>query len=186
MAQDSLKATRVNTELDGFFKTVLKLKTVKRQGWIDNLGLEDPESVADHSYAVSVMSMVLSDQQGLDTLKILKMSLLHDLAESLVGDLTPRQASKAKKLKLETAAMKKILKQLEKPLQVEYWNLWLEYRKTSSPESVLLHEIDKLEMLYQAKLYQKSGYTKKQLSTFFKSATLKISNPQLAKIVPRL
>jgi putative hydrolases of HD superfamily len=186
MVQDSLKATHANTDLGGFFKTVLKLKTVKRQGWIDKLGLENPESVADHSYAVSVMSMVLSDQQELDTLKVLKMSLLHDLAESIVGDLTPRQASKAKKSKLESAAMKKILKQLEKPLQSEYWSLWLEYQKMSSPESIMLHEIDKLEMLYQAKLYQKSGYTKKQLLPFFKSSVPKISNKKLAKMVPRL
>jgi putative hydrolases of HD superfamily len=186
MVQDSLKATHANTDLDGFFQTVLKLKTVRRQGWIDKLGLENPESVADHSYAVSVMSMVLSDQQKLDTLKVLKMSLLHDLAESIVGDLTPRQASKAKKSKLESAAMKKILKQLEKPLQSEYWNLWLEYQNMSSQESIMLHEIDKLEMLYQAKSYQKSGYTKKQLSTFFKSATSEISNKKITKIVPRL
>ncbi|MEM3144033.1 MAG: HD domain-containing protein [Candidatus Nitrosotenuis sp.] len=186
MVQDSLKATHANTNLDGFFKTVLKLKTVRRQGWIDKLGLANPESVADHSYVVSVMSMVLSDQQKLDTLKVLKMSLLHDLAESIVGDLTPRQASKIKKSKLESAAMKKILKQLEKPLQSEYWSLWLEYQQMSSPESKLLHEIDKLEMLYQAKLYQKSGYTKKQLSAFFKSTTPKISNKKLVKMIPRL
>ena len=57
-------------------KIVLGLKTIQRKGWKDKLGLKNVESVADHSYSMTIMSMVLSDLLALDTNKILKMALL--------------------------------------------------------------------------------------------------------------
>ncbi len=44
-----------------FFQIVLGLKTIQRKGWKDKLGLKNVESVADHSYSMAIMSMVLSD-----------------------------------------------------------------------------------------------------------------------------
>ena len=41
-----------------FFKTAVNLKKISRQGWIDKLSLDNPESVADHSYSMAVISMV--------------------------------------------------------------------------------------------------------------------------------
>ena len=49
-----------------FFQRVLELKNVPRQGWKEKLEIDNPESVADHSYSTSVMSMILSDLDGLD------------------------------------------------------------------------------------------------------------------------
>ncbi|MDH3501691.1 MAG: HD domain-containing protein, partial [Nitrosopumilus sp.] len=65
-----------------FFNTVINLKNIPRQGWIDKLGLETPESVSDHTFSMTVMSLIFSEIQKLDTLKVLKMSLIHDLTES--------------------------------------------------------------------------------------------------------
>jgi putative hydrolase of HD superfamily len=175
-----LKATRANSNLDEFFKTVLKLKTVPRQGWKNKLGLKNPESVADHCYSMTVMAMVLSDLKKLDTFKIIKMSLLHDLAETMTGDLTPDKMSKSKKERLENLVMRKILHSL--PLKSEYWKLWQEYQKNTSKESRLLHQIDKLEMVYQAKQYAKSGFKKTTLDSFVKSAKSEIIDPDLQKL----
>jgi putative hydrolase of HD superfamily len=83
--------------LEDFLKTTIKLKTVPRQGWINKLGIKDPESVADHCYSMAVMAMVFSDLKKLDTEKIIKMTLLHDLAEAITGDLTPDDATRSKK-----------------------------------------------------------------------------------------
>ena len=74
-----------------FFKTAANLKNISRQGWVDKLSIDDPESVADHSYSMAVMSMVISDIGNYDSEKILKMALLHDLAESKIGDYTPNK-----------------------------------------------------------------------------------------------
>ena len=73
-----------------FFKSTLNLKNIYRQGWIDKLSIEHPESVADHSYSMAIMGMVISDLENYDSEKMLKMILLHDLAESKIGDFTPR------------------------------------------------------------------------------------------------
>ena len=81
----------------GFFKTAINLKKIKRQGWIDKLSIKNPESVADHSYSMGIIGMVISDMENYDSEKILKMILLHDLAESKIGDYTPGEISVSKK-----------------------------------------------------------------------------------------
>src|SRR5579863_4506443 len=95
-----------------FFYLVSELKKVPRKGWISKVGIERPESVADHSYGTAMMAMVLSDSHTLDTEKILKMALLHDLAESITGDFMPDEISKENKKIAENDAMKEIFSKL--------------------------------------------------------------------------
>jgi len=177
--------THENTDLGEFFKTVIRLKTIHRQGWKNKLGLQNPESVADHCYSVAVIAMVLSDIKKLDVTKIIKMSLLHDLAETVTGDLTPDDTPKTKKIELETSAMKDILQTLSEPFKTQYWNLWDEYQKNTTKEAQLLHQIDKLEMAMQAAEYEKSGFAKTNLASFFESARTTISDPDLKKILSK-
>ena len=172
--------------LTDFFKTAIKLKSVPRQGWINKLELKNPESVADHCYSMAIMAMIFSDLKKLDTEKIIKMTLLHDLAETITGDLTPDNTTKSNKEKLENIAMKKILSKLPKSLVTKYDKLWIEYVQNHTKEARLLHQIDKLEMVFQARSYQKSGYTKKQLAPFFDSAKMEIVDPKLKKILQNL
>ena len=87
-----------------FFKTAVNLKNISRQGWIDKLSLKHPESVADHSYSMAIMGMIISDLENYNSEKILKMILLHDLAESKIGDYTPNKISKENKIKIENNA----------------------------------------------------------------------------------
>ena len=75
--------------IEKFFQKVLELKNVPRQGWKEKLEIINPESVAEHSYSTAAISMILSDLEGLNTEKIIKMALLHDLAESTIGDIIP-------------------------------------------------------------------------------------------------
>ncbi len=83
--------------LEDFFKIIINLKNVQRKGWMHKLEIRNPESVADHSYSMALMAMILSELHKLDTKKIVKMTLLHDLVESVVGDFTPEEISKPKK-----------------------------------------------------------------------------------------
>ena len=69
-----------------FFKTAANLKKVDRQGWVDKLSIVNPESVADHSYSMAIMGMVLSDLENYNSEKVLKMILIHDLTEAEIGD----------------------------------------------------------------------------------------------------
>jgi len=165
-----------------FFKTVVNLKKIKRQGWIDKLSIENPESVADHSYSMAMMGMIISDIENYNSEKILKMILLHDLAESKIGDYTPGQIDLEKKNEIENTAFLKILKDLPNSLQFQYQNFWKEYQENSSPESKLVHQIDRLEMVLQAKTYQDEGHSKEQLELFYESAKKEITNPKLKEL----
>ena len=90
--------------------TLLKLKQLARTGWV-RAGVENPESVADHSWGMAILALRLCPQE-LDLCKVLSMCIMHDVAEILVGDLTPHDEIKGKeKHDLERAAMNKIAPQ---------------------------------------------------------------------------
>ena len=169
--------------LESFFQKVLELKNISRQGWKNKLNIKNVESVADHSYSTAIMSMVLSDLQGLKTEKIIKMALLHDLAESVIGDLTPSDIHPEKKIGIENRVMKQILENLPNNLSQQYNIIWDDFQKNSSPEANLLHEIDKLEMAFQAKFYLEQGFSREKLRSFFMDANTKIKNRQLRDIL---
>ena len=172
--------------LESFFQKVLELKNIPRQGWKNKLDVDDVESVADHSYSTAMMSMVLSDLEGLDTEKIIKMALLHDLAESVVGDITPDKIKAERKINMENKAMIRILENLPSNVSQHYIILWDDFQKNSSKEANLLHEIDKLEMAFQAKFYLDKGISKEKLRSFFKTANNEIKNEQLRDILTNI
>ena len=165
-----------------FFKTAVNLKNISRQGWINKLSLKHPESVSDHSYSMAIMGMVISDLENYNSEKILKMILLHDLAESKIGDYTPNQISKENKIKIENNAYDEIINSLPDAIKLQYGQIWEEYQKQESPESKIVHQIDKLEMALQAKMYQNEGSPKETIESFFKSAENEITHPKLKEL----
>ena len=169
-----------------FFKTAVNLKNISRQGWMDKLSIKHPESVADHSYSMAIMGMIISDLENYNSEKILKMILLHDLAESKIGDFTPNQISKENKIKIENNAYDEIINSLPEAIKLQYHKIWEEYQKQESPESKIVHQIDKLEMALQAKIYQKQGSSKDTVESFFKSAENEITHPKLKDILNQI
>jgi putative hydrolase of HD superfamily len=67
------------------------------------------------------------------------MALLHDLAESITGDLTPDKISKKSKRKKENLAMKQILSNIPNKISESYYKIWDEYQNVSSEEAKLVH-----------------------------------------------
>ena len=172
--------------ITNFFKTAINLKKIQRQGWVDKLSISNPESVADHSYSMAIMGMVLSDLENYNSEKILKMILLHDLAESEIGDYTPGEISIEKKRDLEYNAFTKILEELPDTIKLQYQKIWKEYLDEKTDESKLVHEIDKLEMALQAKSYEKDGQPKEKLSTFLETAENNITHPKLKELFRKI
>jgi len=112
--------------------------------------------------------------------------LMHDLAESVTGDLTTNEISKKEKKKLENETMKKIFNNLPDILAEEYLSIWNEYQERQTDEAVFLHEVDKLEMAFQANVYAKEGIQKQTLQSFFDTARNEIKNKRLIKILSKL
>jgi putative hydrolase of HD superfamily len=166
-----------------FFYLASELKKIPRKGWQEKIGIIHPESVADHSYITSLLAMVLSDKMTLDTAKVLKMALLHDLAESIIGDFMPSEISKKNKKIIESEAMTEILSKLPENLSKEYESIWQEFLQSKSKESILLHEVDKLEMAIQAAKYSTEGYPIENLRAFIISARKGIKSKELLNIL---
>ena len=169
-----------------FFHISANLKKIPRQGWIDKLSMDKPESVADHVFSMAMMGMIFSDLENYDTGKILKIILLHDLAESIIGDITPEQISKEEKTTLENKAINKILNHLPISLQKQYDALWEEYQSNNSKEARIVHQLDKLEMALQAKIYSNDGYSKEKLDSFFNSARNEIKDSKLLELFTKI
>ena len=168
------------------YKLSINIKKMRRQGWIDKLLIDTPESVADHTFSMAIMGMVFSDLENYNTEKILKIILLHDLVESITGDITPEQISKEEKTVLENNTMKKILNDLPTSLQKQYIVLWDEYQSNNSKEAKIVHQLDKLEMVLQAKIYSDEGYSKEKLDSFFNSARNEIHDPKLLELFKKI
>jgi putative hydrolase of HD superfamily len=130
--------------------------------------------------------MVLSDLENYNSEKVLKMILLHDLAEAEIGDYTPGQISAVKKNELENNAISKIFENLPESVKSQYQKIWNQYQENKTPESELVHQIDKLEMVLQAKLYEKDGYSKEKLQSFIESAKQEITNPKLKELFTKI
>ena len=165
-----------------FFFQIAGLKKLPRSGWKIKLGLDDSESVAEHSYMMSVMSMVLADMKSLNSEKVIKMSILHDWAESKIGDFMPDEIGYDKKSELENYAMTEILELLPQKIQSDYQDMWNEFLVRNTPEARLVHELDKLEMALQAKIYEKDVDPEK-VKPFIISAVEHIIDPDVKKIL---
>ncbi len=160
-----------------FLHLTQALKTTPRTGWVKH-GVDKPESIADHMYRMALMAMVAAKSMPeLDQDRCVKLALIHDLAEAIVGDITPHDpVTKEEKRKLESNAMRKMRDVLGDALGgEEIEHLWHEYEDGATPESKLLKDLDKLEMIMQAGEYERAQG--KDLSQFFESTAGKFQTP---------
>lgn len=151
-----------------FLRAVGRLKGLPRTGWLE-AGVKDPESVAEHSFRMAVLAMILADLKGLDAERAMRMALLHDLAEAEIGDMTPGQKRRRGPAyaRYEDEAMTQILSTLPKPLAERYRSLWEEYSNVVSSEAEITIQADKVEMLLQTLEYEEAGIDPSRLDHFW-------------------
>jgi putative hydrolase of HD superfamily len=133
-----------------FLLLVGKLKETERAGWIRK-HVKNPESVSDHSFRVILLLYILADEFNLNKDKLIKMALIHDLAECITGDTTPHDGiSKKEQRKRERKALLKLSTLIKNKEMIDLWD---ELEKQKSKESRFLEQIDKLEGVLQAYEY---------------------------------
>src|SRR4051794_20795679 len=135
-----------------------RLKDTPRAGWTLR-GISAPESVAEHSHRAALLALVLAPRARppLDVSRCVAMALVHDLAEALVGDITPYDGISAdEKRAREEAAMRELASLAADDSLLA---LWREYDAASSPEARFVKELDKLETVLQASEYGSRGDT---------------------------
>lgn len=157
------------------------LKRTQRTGWVD-VGVHQSESVADHTFRTALLCMLYSDMNNLDTLKLLKMALIHDLPEAIIGDLMPSQKT-AETKKEEENAIQKILNLLPETQRMDYLGVWTEYKQGKTKEAKAARQLDKIEMALQAKEYKKMGQNNKSFERFQKTAKQATEWPDLKRFL---
>lgn len=166
-----------------FFIMSGRLKAELRRGWVKKLGMEHPESVADHSFRTALLAMVISDMRGLDSGRAMRLALLHDLPEAIVGDAMPEERSGARKIESETKAMKELLSELPEDIRASYGAAWQEYVEGKSEESRLVRQLDKLEMAIQAWEYANGLGDPSLAKEFWNSAKAQVSDESLKELL---
>ncbi|KAI1142020.1 HD domain-containing protein [Hypoxylon sp. FL0543] len=167
-----------------FFHILERLKTGKREGW-RRFGIERGESIADHMYRMSLMTLLCPPSLApkLDLNKCMKMCLIHDMAESIVGDITPVDGvSKPEKSRREAETMDYISKNLLGKVYGGFAGqdiraIWQEYEDSKTLESLFVHDIDKMELLLQMVEYEKRVDKRLDLGEFAYVAT-KVALPE--------
>ena len=157
------------------------LKRTPRTGWVD-VGVYQPESVADHTFRTAFLCMIYADIKDLDPLKLLRMALIHDLPEAIMGDLMPSQKTAETKEKEETV-IHQILSLLPETQRENYLAVWNEYQEGKTKESKAVRQLEKIEMALQAKEYEKLGSTNKSLKRFIQSAKDATSWSELKRLL---
>jgi putative hydrolase of HD superfamily len=157
-----------------------------------------------------MMAWVLGEAAGLDTARLVKLVLVHDLPESEVGDLTPYgealgaadlarkvprwremvsadqlAAARRSKRRLEANAAARLWGLLPRPLSAEMADLWRDYAARTTPEARFAAQIDKLEALLQAIEYWEAGHPS-DVENFLVTARETVEHPVLLALLKEL
>ena len=131
-----------------------RLKNVVRTGWKNwNVRRDRIESVAEHIFGTQMLAIAMKSeyQYDIDILKVVYMLAIHELGETIIGDLTLFEISKEEKERIEHEAVHKILGDLLDGQYIE--ELFLEFDSHSTKEALFAYQCDKLECDLQCKLY---------------------------------
>jgi len=132
-------------KLLAFLKAIEPLKCVTRHSWCSN-GRQ--ESVAEHSWRLATMSILIEDDfPELDMKKVTEMCLVHDLGE-IDGDVPAFKKTEDHESH-EVSQLKKLTQNLSSNLATKIISLHNEFNACTSPEAKLANALDKLEALIQ-------------------------------------
>ena len=107
------------------------------------------ESVAEHSWRLALMAYWVSDEfPELDTAKVIKMCLIHDLGEAFTGDIPTFEKSDSDE-KHEEQLLLQWTASLPEPFCTEMTALFQEMAARQTPEAKLYKALDKLEAVIQ-------------------------------------
>ena len=108
-----------------------------------------PESVAEHSWRVALMAMMLEEEiEGIDFNKVIRMCILHDLGEAITGDIPSFLKTKADS-DHEDAVLFDLLDTLPEALGTKWRKLFDEMLAKETKEAKLYKSLDKLEAVIQ-------------------------------------
>jgi len=171
-----------NKYLD-FFKTVGKSKRLPRTGWVREK-IKNPESIAEHSFRVGVLIMVLADKLDADKDKLTRMALLVNLGELVTGDMVTARGwhidlKKQEEMeKKEREGIRGLFDYIEKGK--EFVSIYNEMVNKDTQDAKIFWQLERLEMALQALEYEEEQGV--VIDEFFINTELYLKEPLLKKI----
>lgn len=150
---------------------VYNLKCIKRQGWLRpgrELCSNNVESVSDHSWCTAMLALLLLPNtsveyqikyhpcEGYNKDQIIKMLIVHDLAEAYTGDI-PKEEKNKQDEKNENDRFR-FYKQLNLSIGLksdDLYSLLEEFSACKTLNSMIAKDIDQLECYLQLYFYRK-------------------------------
>lgn len=130
------------------------LREVKRKQWLD-YGIDDPESISEHTYNTWLIAMMFLPEEyeadGYSKKEILDMLLIHDLAESALGDQQINLAEPQKELKSQNEVLKKLFLKGTYPGVANltyYYNVWTGYYNGLNINSRVARDLNLIQTVY--------------------------------------
>jgi len=139
----------INDVLESY-RLIDGLKKELRHSWLSS---DRQESVAEHTWGMALLACMLAPHldRPVRLELVLKMIILHDLAEAEIGDIPIFEESERQRTKFEReqAAIKKIAGMLPQPFAREVPGIWIEFEKGESDEARFVRALDRLEVQLQ-------------------------------------
>ncbi|CRK90832.1 CLUMA_CG004522, isoform A [Clunio marinus] len=169
-----------------FLELVGNVKQLKRTGWVLR-NVREPETVAAHMYRMSLLSFLIPESSALDQIKCMKLALIHDLAEAIVGDITPYCGiAREEKQRREHEAIIEISSLVPKISGEEILKLFEEYESQQTPESQWVKDCDRYDMIQQAFEYEKRDEAPMKHQEFFDNTRGMFRHPFFVHLVEEL
>lgn len=138
-------------------------------------------------YRMAMMTFLINKEDDLDVKKCLQMAIVHDLAESIVGDITPYcGVTEEDKHKQEDEAMKKIVNLLGSKQGEYVYELYKEYESKETKEAKFVKELDRFDMVLQAYEYERNQNRPGTLQEFFDNTRGKFNHPLIKNMITEL
>lgn len=154
-------------------RSIYALKRTDRAGWL-RVGVEQPESVGDHSWGTAMLCLEFAAEEGLEPPAAAAMAIVHDLPEARTGDLPYRpdlaetpagRERRAGKSREEALAMDSLA--AGAPAIRE---LWEEYEAGESATARFVRDMNLLDMCLQAELYAGEQNAPERFAEFLDSS----------------
>lgn len=164
-----------------------KLKSLKRTGWVRE-GMPDPESVAEHTFRVCFLILVLADDLKVSRDELLRMALVHDLEEVVTEDPVTERGKKDVGVH-DHIREKEIVKSIVSGFSnsTELINLWKahfpEKGSRASKTASILYQIGKIATAWQALEYELQGQDSKVMDEWWENAKAHVKEPALIELL---
>ena len=137
-----------------------KVAEIERSGWIiKKVGTLHKESIAEHMYNMYLMASFFLpeklDDKTYDKDRILKMIMIHDLGETLTGDIPNPSKKESDEVKEDLKAKSIWCKLIYdgNPNGKIFYDLWEEWYYATSINSLIAHDFDIIQLIYQFMTY---------------------------------